>query len=416
MKQFVTEEKHISPTITDFETFCSYIDQQKPKLSQRMETLGKKDVFELNAKLFFRKDVSAPVYLQSSYPTIDLMFNLALLGGLYRKAGDNKADIYLEGTSLKLQFDNLNNYEKYCFLLETFWTKFDFTEFIRWGTDTSDQFIRTISKSKPGLELVKGSFSKRPDFEPLFSFLSVFVHYFGFFGFCSFEQLEIKNNKQGRYNDSISRIFPTEFGVNICKILYKLKLTLWSYPYLSIMGIYIKDVDYKLTKVPFMEHLKPLFPQNELLKGVQPETIKSKKGNYTFKVMLEKSVWRKIKLSHKHTLEDLHICIQEAFDFDNDHLYTFFMDGKRYSDDAYHSTYGDEPPFAEEAVIGKLELYKGKKILYLFDYGDSWEFLVQLVAIDENEKEIKKPKITESKGEAPPQYHYEEDDEDFDDE
>jgi len=41
---------------------------------------------------------------------------------------------------------------------------------------------------------------------------------------------------------------------------------------------------------------------------------------------------------------------------------------------------------------------------------------VQLVAIDENEKEIKKPKITESKGEAPPQYHYEEDDEDFDDE
>jgi len=409
MKQFVTEEKHISPTITDFDTFCNFIDKLRPKLSQRMEALGKKDVFEINAKLFFRKDVSAPVYLQSSYPTIDLMFNLAVLGGLYRKAGDDKADIYLEGTSLKLQFDKLNNYEKYCFLLETFWTKFDFTEMMRWGRNNPDQFTTTFSESKPGQELVKGSFSKRSDYDPLFSFISVFIHYFSFFGFCSFEELPMRNNKLGKYNDSISRIFPTEFGVNICKILNKLKLTLWSYPYLSIMGIYIKDEDYKLTKVPFMEHLKPLFPQNALLKGVQPEIIKPKKGNYTFKVMLEKSVWRKIKLSHNHTLEDLHKCIQEAFDFDNDHLYSFFMNGKKYSDDAYHSSFGDEPPFAYEAVIGKLELYKGKKILYLFDYGDSWEFLVQLVAIDENEKEIKKPDITEIKGDAPSQYGYYED-------
>jgi len=407
MKQFVTEEKHIAATITDFETFFSFIDQQRPKLSQRMEALGKKDVFELNAKLLFRKDVSAPVYLQSSYPIIDLMYNLALLGGLYRKAGDDKADIYLESTSLKLQFDKLNNYEKYCFLLETFWTKFDFSELIRWGTGTSGQFTKTISKSKPGQELIKGSFSKRPDYEPLFSYLSVFVHYFSFFGFCSFEQLEIKINKLGKYNDSISRIYPTEFGVNICKILHTLKLRLWNFPYHSIMGINTDDKYYSLTKVPLVEHLKPLFPQNALLKGIQPEAIQPKEGNYTFKVMLGKSVWRKIKLSHKHTLEDLHQYIQEAFDFDNDHLYSFFMDGKRYSDDVYNSSFGDVPPYAYEAVIGKLGLYRGKKILYFFDFGDSWEFLVQLVAIDENEKEFKKPIITEIKGDAPPQYGYE---------
>jgi hypothetical protein len=412
MTQFVTEEKHISPTITDFNTFCNYIDQQRPKLSQRMEALGKKDVFGLNAKLFFRRDVSAPVYLQSSYPAIDLMFNLAVLGGLYRRTGDDKADIYLESTSLKLQFDKLNIYEKYCFLLETFWTKFDFMELMRWGEVASDQFTKTISESKPGQKLVKGSFSKRPDYEPLFSYLSVFVHYFSFFEFCSFEQLANTKNKQAKYEDSISYISPGEFGVNLCKILHKLRLSLWNEPYLSIMGIYIKDKYYALTKLPFMEHLKPVFPQNSLLNQVQPETIKAQKGNYTFKVMLDKAVWRKIKLSHKHTLEDLHLCIQEAFDFDNDHLYSFFMDGKRYSDDAYHSLFGDEPPFTDEAVIGKLDLYKGKKILYLFDYGDSWEFLVQLEAIDENEKEIKKPVITEIKGDAPSQYGYYED---FDD-
>lgn len=407
MKKFVTEEKHIAPTVNDFETFCSFIEQKRPKLSQRMEALGKKDVFELNAKLIFRKDVSVPVYLQSSYPNIDLMFNLALLGGLYQKTGNDKGDMYLENTSLKLQFDKLNNYEKYFFLFETFWTKFDFMELIRFGTDNSEQFIKKISKSRPGQELVKGSFSEQSNYDPFFSYLSVFVHYYRFFGLCTFEILAVRDNIQGKYDDSISRIFPTEFGINICRILHKLKLKLWNYPYHSIMGIYTNDEYYALTKVPFMEHLKPVFPQNALVNGVQPESTKKIKGNYTFKVMMDKAVWRKIKLSYKHTLEDLHLCIQKAFDFDNDHLYSFFMDGKRYSRDAYHSVFGDEAPYSDEAVIGNLDLYKGKKILYLFDYGDSWEFIVQLVAIDENEKETKKPVITEKKGAAPPQYRYE---------
>lgn len=163
-------------------------------------------------------------------------------------------------------------------------------------------------------------------------------------------------------------------------------------------------------------HLKPIFPNNALLNSVKSETTNMQNGNYTFKVMLDKATWRKIKLSHKHTLEDLHLKIQEAFDFDNDHLYSFFMDGKRYSQDAYHSSWGDEEPFADEAIIGELGLYKGKKILYLFDYGDSWEFLVQLVAIDENEEELKEPQITEQKGEAPPQYGFEDDFDDDSDE
>lgn len=409
MKQFITEEKHINPTISDFDTFCNFIDQRKPKLSQSMEVLGKTDLFALNAQLIFLKDVSAPNFQQESYPYINLMFNLSILGGLYRKVGDDKANVYLEGTNRKVEFEKINPFEKYGFLLETFWTKFDFEELIRWGTDISDQFTSTISKSKPGQELVKGCFSKRSDYDPFFSYLAVFVHYFSFFGFCLVKQLAITNKKQGKYEDSISSVIPTEFGVNMCKILLKLNLKLWSSPFQSKFGFYFEDEQPVNAEVTFLEHFVPLFPDNSLNNSVKDERIENKKGNYTFKVMLNTAIWRKIKLSHKHTLEDLHLYIQEAFDFDNDHLYSFFMNGKRYSDDAYHSTYGDEPPFAEDAVIGELGLYKGKKILYFFDYGDSWEFQLQLMAIDENEKEIKKPLITEKKGDAPPQYRYEED-------
>jgi len=312
MNPFITEEQHIAPTVKDFEIFCSFIDQRRPKLSQRMEVLGKNDLFDLNAQLFSRKDVSAPKYLQESYPAIDLMFNLAMLGGLYHKTGDEKANIYLESTPRKLEFDGLNNFEKYCFLLETFWIKYDFTEIVRWGLDSIDQLVAAISKSSGSQELKKGSISGRSEYDPVYSYLSVLVHYFRFLGFCSFELLPDGHRKQGKYEDSISKIIPNEFGMNICKILRKLKLSLWNFPYLLIMGIYIKDKYYSLTQVPFVEHLKPNFPNNALLNSVKSETYNKQKGNYTFKVMLDKRTWRKIKLSHKHTLEDLHLAIQEA--------------------------------------------------------------------------------------------------------
>lgn len=51
---------------------------------------------------------------------------------------------------------------------------------------------------------------------------------------------------------------------------------------------------------------------------------------YTFHVSIPGTgrVWRKIELVEEHTLQDLHWAIQSAFDFYDDHLYSFFMSGK----------------------------------------------------------------------------------------
>lgn len=414
MKKFVAEEKHIIPTLHNFGKFCSYIDQKKPKLSQRLEELGKNDLFRLNSLLTFRQDFFAPNYLQASYPFIDLMFKLSLLGGLYRKTGDEKANVYLESTSRKEGYDKLNSFEQYCFLFETFWTKFDFTDLMRWDFGEFDRLTSAISKSRPGQELVKGSVSERLTYDPVFSYLSAIVHYFRFLGICSFEPIPIWDKKPGKPEDTVSKIIPNEFGIKICSILRKLKLKLWNKPYLKIMGIYTLDEYYYLTEKPFLEHFKPIFPENSLLSFIKSETSRILKGNFTFKVMLGNKIWRKIKLSNEHTLEDLHLCIQRAFNFDDDHLYSFFMDGKKYSQNAYHSPNCNEGPYVDDATLGKLELHKGQKITYFFDYSDSWEFKVQLVDIAENEKVLKKPEIIETKGEAPPQYPFEEDwEEDF---
>jgi len=52
-------EQDIRATIDDFNHFCQYVDKNKPVLSKRKAQLGKKDLFDINALLHFRKHVAA---------------------------------------------------------------------------------------------------------------------------------------------------------------------------------------------------------------------------------------------------------------------------------------------------------------------------------------------------------------------
>jgi hypothetical protein len=55
---------------------------------------------------------------------------------------------------------------------------------------------------------------------------------------------------------------------------------------------------------------------------------------YTFHVSIPGlgRLWRKIEMEANQTLEDLHLAIQDAFEFDNDHLYSFFMSGRAWEE------------------------------------------------------------------------------------
>jgi len=444
---YIVNEQDISNTVNDFTTLCNYLEQKKPKLSDRKLVLGKNDLFALNKELINKKEVSAPNYMQESYPVIDLMFNLAVLGKLYLKTGDEKGKVFLTSTERKVEFDNLNLFEKYAFLLETFWTLFDF-KCIRYdGINGIGDIIDGLRKSIAGKELRKGAFSKRKDFDSAFSINSVLIHYIGYLGFCSFTLLPQKGKTVDRYLDSIKSITPTNLGINLCNILNVLKIEVWNKPfydeYGSLMSNTLKDLlndpDFEVEDIededsadsiededenqdeaepmPFYRILMPIFPDDALNGTVTADVRKSIKGNYIFKVSLEKTVWRMISIGFNHSLDDLHLAIQDAFDFDNDHLYSFFMDGKRYSRDRYESPNCEDGPYADEAIIGELGLYTGQKILYLFDYGDSWEFEVQLLKINEGEEPVKQPQIIDSKGEAPEQYpSWDDEDEDEDEE
>ncbi len=134
------------------------------------------------------------------------------------------------------------------------------------------------------------------------------------------------------------------------------------------------------------------------------EAAKPVEGVYLFRVSLSAGNWRKIELSSSHTLLDLHNAIQDAYRFDSDHLYSFFMDGIPWSDEKFTSPHEDEGPHVDEVSIGELGLVKGQTFLYLFDYGDEWRFRVALEEIQPNKPHPKRPRIVERKGKSPEQY------------
>lgn len=164
-------------------------------------------------------------------------------------------------------------------------------------------------------------------------------------------------------------------------------------------------------KEPFEQAFAGFFPEGALnvnaidsVVGQGKTPVTTGDGSvFVFKVSLNGRTWRKIKIASAHTLHHLHLAIQDAFAFADDHLYAFFMDGKPWSQNAYWDKEDDKQPSADKAVLKKLELEQGTRFLYLFDFGDEWKFTVQLEEILDAPAPLK-PMVIEKKGKDPEQY------------
>lgn len=139
-------------------------------------------------------------------------------------------------------------------------------------------------------------------------------------------------------------------------------------------------------------------------------------GTYWLRAELPNfKVSRTLVLPVDQTLEDLHEWIQQAFDFDNDHLYKFFMNprnpynGEQYYDPRMEEGWADGYP-ADNVTLADLALYAGQRFLYIFDFGDRWEFNISVVRQRPDDPSTQ-ARVEEVVGKAPAQYGDDEDDE-----
>ena len=154
------------------------------------------------------------------------------------------------------------------------------------------------------------------------------------------------------------------------------------------------------------------------LKAFEPEDRKSQPPRqntekvYTFKVSLKESpeIWRKIEIEGSQTLHHLHKAIFIAYERYDEHVYAFFLSNKPWDSSSAYSLPHPESHVknAKGTRIDSLGLRVKKRFLYLFDLGDEWWHLIQLLDIKAVEPETKYPRIAGGEGKSPSQYSDEE--------
>lgn len=76
-----------------------------------------------------------------------------------------------------------------------------------------------------------------------------------------------------------------------------------------------------------------------------------------------------------YSLDELHQAILCAIGFDNDHMYEFCIASSYYSRGALRIACNDDK-VTQETIDSILLKAKGKKLYYMFDFGDSWLFQI----------------------------------------
>jgi len=112
-----------------------------------------------------------------------------------------------------------------------------------------------------------------------------------------------------------------------------------------------------------------------------------------------------IELESSSTLEELHFAIIDAVNFENDHLYEFYVSRTERSRDRLR--FDEESGKIYNSTLENLfPLEKGRKLYYLFDYGDHWLFRITKSRKNPQELKtgIKYPRLLSEVGKAPEQY------------
>lgn len=133
---------------------------------------------------------------------------------------------------------------------------------------------------------------------------------------------------------------------------------------------------------------------------------------HLFRASLDKRHYREFEIASTNKLDHLAEAIVSAFGFDFDHAFGFYSD---LSDYVYHSEIkyelfadlGDadsDSRSVKKTKIADAFPAPGTKMTFLFDYGDEWLFLIEMIGEGRKEAGEKYPRIVKSVGKAPKQY------------
>lgn len=141
---------------------------------------------------------------------------------------------------------------------------------------------------------------------------------------------------------------------------------------------------------------------------------------YIFKTnfLRDPKITREIEAPESINLYKLAETIVNAYNFDFDHCFGFFSkitEGRYFDSERKYELFTDlieegedlEPTGADSVKKTKVKgVWQdiGDKMLFLFDYGDNWLFVVELIGFGEKKEGIKYPRVLKKVGRAPRQH------------
>lgn len=382
----------------DFDVFYNYMIENHTKISVRTGNIGKKDCFKINQLLSWKEEYEKEGYMQDRYAIIDFFLCFAYRLGILEKESDGKSGIVVVKGRNCEPFASLSVTARYlllfAYLLSDYFTdQPDFRAIENYEDMMS--LLEFCAASEPGekVPLQRGDSFLRLNAYTYSGFLRIFQ----VMNICDtkfhpnispahtyrvpvIESVTVQ--EMGTLAGRVSVIGKNKDRRSWLKLMYEGRL----------LNDYIETFGKNFVKGE-AKVMSELLEKREAIPQQQVYKLEISLRGYNCK--------RTIRIDSGATLQTLHDYIQELYDFDDDHMYSFTIGSGREKTE-YLRPEAEEENSADEVTLGELGLFKGQAFTYLFDFGHCWEFTIKVK--DSQEGTLKRPETVKAVGEPPQQY------------
>lgn len=376
------------PILKDFQTLMDFLQEQEVGVSGVHQLLQLKYLPDLNQRLTSPMDIRLQRAAHKSYAYIHGLYLLLRTLGIAQILPQGKNQVLTIDQNILQAWNQLNPTEQYFTLLET-WLMVAVEEVIgeRSGLLDHPLFKVMLFWTRTANTIKFPSYREQQGMQRMPGFHNVAL--LELFGLISIK-LGKAETGQGWRVKQIEKLPLGDALVNLA-----IQITQDSF------GDWSDETEEKDSFGMLQPALQPFFPQWQTVWTLPGQEFQA--GVYTFKVSIGK-VWRRIAISAEMGLDELATAILGSYEFESDHLYLFSYKNRMGVERRIYHDYCQESPFASETRVGELPLLPGQAMTFLFDFGDNWEFKVELESVVAEETKLDEPVVLESKGKSPEQY------------
>lgn len=112
-------------------------------------------------------------------------------------------------------------------------------------------------------------------------------------------------------------------------------------------------------------------------------------------------IWRRVLVPEDYTLGELHYVIQIAMGWNDEHLHGFRLKNQTFGPKGANAFVEDKDE--DDVRLNDVFSKRGSKIIYEYDFGDSWEHVVELEKVIDSDSNNPLPICTEGEYACPPE-------------